>query len=402
MQNRIKMLNRSRLVNRHNSNYSSLRWNASNRFIKQVMEQVKKDLENNPNLKNAYDEMQKSKGAKNVETLYSRVSDHADNIKDNIKNTYKLASDGMNNIYQSAEENKSFQKIKNQCNHIGSASKLVFEVITTKSSTIVEWFSDEGSKARARNDKWKEEHKAQNQEGERGEAASTKQDVNEDDTIKANATAAEDVDSSLIVSDMNHESIWDRYGFRLSDTPFLKSFYSSQFVGKLLAETEVAAAIRIMKQLDKRFILSELIDEVEHVIAPHLVRCYLEGDEESLRRHCGEVAHATVRSTIRDRRIQKVTLDPSILHMSNIEFQGAKKTDSRDAPLFVFSFCCQQINCLRDAQGNVVAGGIDDIRRVIYAVAVTKRTTEESETPNLEYPWLVAELAIVGNQPVII
>ncbi len=52
----------------------------------------------------------------------------------------------------------------------------------------------------------------------------------------------------------------------------------------------------------------------------------------------------------------------------------------------------------------VVEGAVDDIRQVSYAIAVTRHPfcdeDNEGDETMLEFPWLVSELAIVGNQPV--
>ena len=52
----------------------------------------------------------------------------------------------------------------------------------------------------------------------------------------------------------------------------------------------------------------------------------------------------------------------------------------------------------------VVEGAVDDIRNVYYAIAVTRHPycdedSEEDDT-QLEFPWLISELAVVGNQSV--
>ena len=43
---------------------------------------------------------------------------------------------------------------------------------------------------------------------------------------------------------------------------------------------------------------------------------------------------------------------------------GAKAGDGSNAPSFVFTFNAQQVNCLRDEDGDIVEGGVDDIRHV--------------------------------------
>lgn len=42
---------------------------------------------------------------------------------------------------------------------------------------------------------------------------------------------------------------------------------------------------------------------------------------------------------------------------------------------------------MRDKDKNVIVGAIDDIREVVYSVALTKHPAPEQ--PGLEYPWQV-------------
>lgn len=199
---------------------------------------------------------------------------------------------------------------------------------------------------------------------------------------------------SLVVS---HESAWDRFGTKLKDMPFLHNFYANPVLGKLLGETETAAALRKMKQLDSSFRLPELVELMEHVVAPHLVQAFLRGEAQTLQLHCGESAFAAVATSIKEREAMKLELDPSILILKDVDLRGARSVDSDGPPWFIFTFCAQQINCLRDRSGKVVSGAVDDIREVMYSVALCKHPTPDVE--GLEYPWQVKELAIVGNAP---
>jgi len=101
-------------------------------------------------------------------------------------------------------------------------------------------------------------------------------------------------------------------------------------------------------------------------------------------------------------------MDPQILlGPEEVELKMAKPGDGL-APHFVFTFHTQQLNCLYDKEGEVVEGAVDDIRQVHYAIAITRHPWadpdydgEEGDESELEYPWIVTELAIVGNNPTI-
>ncbi|PHJ25956.1 mitochondrial import inner membrane translocase tim44, partial [Cystoisospora suis] len=124
--------------------------------------------------------------------------------------------------------------------------------------------------------------------------------------------------------------------------------------------------------------------------------------------HCGEGAFAALRASILERKVQKVCLDSEILHLGHVELVGARRSSSlgggaggsplsEDAPWFIYTFTCQQINCLRSEIDNrVVEGRIDDIRRVVYSIAISKHPRPETE--GLLYPWMIREIAIVGSE----
>lgn len=64
-----------------------------------------------------------------------------------------------------------------------------------------------------------------------------------------------------------------------------------------------------------------------------------------------------------------------------------------DTPLLILSFKTQQIEVVRNKNGEIVSGDPDKVNDVFYIFAVTK----DAERPNpLTRGWKVAELAIQG------
>ncbi|KAF4747319.1 Mitochondrial import inner membrane translocase subunit TIM44, partial [Perkinsus olseni] len=204
--------------------------------------------------------------------------------------------------------------------------------------------------------------------------------------------------SALVVSE-RAQSTWERFGFTSSeDSRFLGGFFENPMVDRIFGETEIAQSIREMKETDPNFRLSQMAEDIEHVVAPRIIRWYLEGDVERLEAHCGEAAFAAVNASVNARHTQKLTLDTNILQPPmDVELKGAKTASEVDSPCFIFTFSTQQVNCLRNEFGEVVEGAVDDIRRVFYAMAVQKHP--EPESRDLEHPWRIQELAIIGNQP---
>merc|ERR1712060_207315 len=119
---------------------------------------------------------------------------------------------------------------------------------------------------------------------------------------------------------------------------------------------------------------------------------YLEGDQEALEQHCGEAAFAAVNASIKARLQQKLMLDTAILDgPTDIELKGAKLME-KGAPCFIWTFNMQQVNCLRNSEGEIIEGAVDDIRTVCYAMAVTKHPDIDVKL-DLQYPWQISELA---------
>eukprot|EP00439_Symbiodinium_sp_Y106_P029451 s1898_g3.t1 len=92
-------------------------------------------------------------------------------------------------------------------------------------------------------------------------------------------------------------------------------------------------------ELDYSFRLEEFAEDMEYIVAPHIIRSYLEGDQAALEKHCGDAAFAAVNAGIkeppsRNERIKlKMSLDTTILAgPREIELKGAKLMEQADLP----------------------------------------------------------------------
>lgn len=220
-----------------------------------------------------------------------------------------------------------------------------------------------------------------------------KEKEKEEGVVNEEEEKPEKIRNELILA---QESAWDRFGSKLKDMPFLNNFFENPMWGKLFGETELAAALREMKIQDKNFKLSELIYLFEYVISKHIVESYLIGDEETLKLHCGTAAFNSLNASINERKKKKVNLDTNVLIYKNHELKGAQRIEE-SPPWFIFTFHTQQINCLRNHKDEIIEGKIDDIREVVYTIALSKHPKPETE--GLLYPYIIREFAIIGNTP---
>ncbi|KAF4688487.1 Mitochondrial import inner membrane translocase subunit TIM44 [Perkinsus olseni] len=394
-------------------------------FIRQVMEQVRKDAESDPELKKALDDMSKTKtrGWPAVGALISwrvtmivGVAMQVSDTRQRTKNLFEELRKQMPHADEAKEGSTAAKPSRLSQLHVpdwmksaGESAKKVGVKVLDRTTAFVNMMTKESKEGTAK--RQEEFHRSQ-------EAA---RQAAKDEAIRE--AAAEDPDVSprekhfdvgsdaapipehphanaLVVSD-KQRSTWERFGFNTSDSEdskFLGGFFDNPMLDRVFGETEIAQSIREMKETDPHFRLSQLVEDVENVVAPSLIKWFLEGDAEDLKLHCGEAAFAAVNASIEARKNQKLSLDPTILQgPEDLELKGAKSGGEVDSPCFIFTFSTQQINCLRNEKDEVVEGAIDDIRQVFYAMAVQKHP--EPNTPGLKFPWRMQEIAILGNQP---
>merc|ERR1719454_10757 len=106
------------------------------------------------------------------------------------------------------------------------------------------------------------------------------------------------METALVVS-KEKTSSWDRFGAGLRDMPFLSNVFDNPLFDRLFGESEIAASIREMKEIDPSFFLEDFAEEIEYVVAPHIVQNFLDGKAEPLELHCGEAAFAAVNASIK-------------------------------------------------------------------------------------------------------
>ena len=393
-------------------------------FIKNVMDQVKKEVDHDPKMKQAWEEFAAKKKATEskltgFQGLYNLKSSPLGRIKDSqvLDGTLKAARDTWakaaaaaepvaSRIGQSVEFKQTFENLTNNptVDKLKSATSTVSAKMSAVSSKLG-LASAEQAKVPSSYERWRRTRDAT----VKAEATTKAKEEGSPESAGSASESAEPTPpgsgDGLVVSDRGN-STWDRFGANMRDMPFLNSFYNNPLMEGLFGETEISASIRQMKEdIDPNFRLDEFVHEIESIVTPKFIQWYLEGNGEKLKPHCGEAAFAAVNASIAARTKQKLRLDTNILSgPSDFELKAAKSGSLGEAaagtasPLFVFTFSCQQINCLRDQDDVVVEGAVDDIRQLFYAIAV-QRNAKANSLSELEFPWQIQEVAILGNQP---
>ncbi|CXI43131.1 mitochondrial import inner membrane translocase subunit TIM44, putative [Plasmodium berghei] len=373
---------------KHTRNFSS--------FMKNVIEQVKKDMKENKQYQEALKELkEKTEIDDKAIKLKKKIEENINilkNIKGKNEQAIKIIYNDIKKLVTHCFENYYIFKLsKNLSVQFFSGLTKILLITTDKINELTDKWND--NNAFMKLDKWRQEMAIKRYKKKTG--------INEKDSDNKNGDGK---DANLNDSNsgtgneliLAHESAWDKFGSKLKDMPFLNNFFENPILGKLFGETELAAALRIMKMDDKNFKLSELMYLFEFVISKHIVESYLIGDEDTLRLHCGEAAFNSLNSSINERKKKKLFLDTNVLIYKNHELKGAQRMEE-SSPWFIFTFHTQQINCLKNKDDEIVEGKIDDIREVVYTIALSKHP--EPETEGLLYPYIIREFAIIGNTP---
>ncbi|UKK00712.2 mitochondrial inner membrane subunit [Theileria orientalis] len=346
-----------RNTNQNNHFYNGVPRNfTSESFMQTVINQVKKDLEKDKSLQEA---MEKLESESNLSEKISKLSSYIDKTKDFSRSCMTKIS-----------ETKDNSELIKKCIYSAKSIAIGFDKMSN-------YLYDEKGHAKRIKSKMNLKSKAKTARPSKAESEHTAIEgaVNTEE-------ADENIENALVLA---KESVWERFGSRIRDMPFLSQFFENPVFSKLFGESSLAAALGEMKRIDASFNLPDLMELVEHVIAPHVVECYLKGDHDSLKLHCGETAFNILNTSIKERKSQKLELDPSILILKDVELKGGMKMKEGE-PWLIFNFTTQQINCLRNSKGKVCAGRIDDIREVVYSIAISKHP---NPLDTMEYPYLV-------------
>ena len=129
---------------------------------------------------------------------------------------------------------------------------------------------------------------------------------------------------------------------------------------------------------------------------PVVIGAYLRGEEDVVRAHCAPEMEERLVGIMRAQAAAGLVPDPTLLDTSEVELVDLKTLD--DSPVVVAQFTCQQINCTRDAHGNVVEGGVDEVHRVYYYWALAQEGAGYVGEDGAVHPprWRLREMLIRG------
>ena len=172
-------------------------------------------------------------------------------------------------------------------------------------------------------------------------------------------------------------------------------YQASSIVDAVTAETDMAAATRELRRLDPGFSMEVWRDGVSEELCPDFVSAFIRGDTVALKPWLSEGLLSRLAHEIRLRKEEGLRYDDAkIMDVEKMEIIAVQAEDNR-APIVVCQFMTQQINCIRNKEGDVVEGSPGDIRAYFYVMAFQR----EYDDANHELVWKVVDFQLGGGEP---
>ncbi|CEG49365.1 Mitochondrial import inner membrane translocase, subunit TIM44 [Plasmopara halstedii] len=147
----------------------------------------------------------------------------------------------------------------------------------------------------------------------------------------------------------------------------------------LFGETAMGVAIKEIRRAEPSFILEEWKENIEKIVLPGVLEAFLRGNSRDLKNWFGEAAYSRVNTAIRERKSEGLIMDPHVLSIDHVEVIEATAED-KQAPIILMRFQAQQINCIRNREGDIVEGSEDEVLAYYYIFAFQRNYDEEQET----------------------
>ena len=172
-------------------------------------------------------------------------------------------------------------------------------------------------------------------------------------------------------------------------------YQASSIVDAVTAETDTAAATRELRRLDPNFSLEVWRDGVSEELCPQFVDAFIQGDTMKLKPWLSEGLFSRLSHEIRLRKEEGLVYDDAqITDCEKVEII-AVQVDEQRSPILVVQFMAQQVNCVRNREGDVVEGYPSDIRAYFYVMAFQREYDDQSH----ELAWRVVDFQLGGGEP---
>eukprot|EP00597_Dinobryon_sp_UTEXLB2267_P001386 CAMPEP_0170064050 /NCGR_PEP_ID=MMETSP0019_2-20121128/4686_1 /TAXON_ID=98059 /ORGANISM="Dinobryon sp., Strain UTEXLB2267" /LENGTH=392 /DNA_ID=CAMNT_0010270629 /DNA_START=133 /DNA_END=1311 /DNA_ORIENTATION=+ len=164
----------------------------------------------------------------------------------------------------------------------------------------------------------------------------------------------------------------------------------------LTSETEEGLAISGIRKIDPTFNKEQWAQEVRTKLMPDVLKSLMQGNTSTLRPWFTEGAFSKVSAEIRARKQDGIVFDANILAVDENQLI-LRLLEETQAPVIVAVYMVQQINCVRNRDGEIVEGGEDQIRARFYSFAFQLIYDEDDGSLN----WKIVEYQFVGDIPYV-
>lgn len=138
----------------------------------------------------------------------------------------------------------------------------------------------------------------------------------------------------------------------------------------VFSQSDTAKTMAEITRIDPQFNKDSFLKECEFEIIPAVLEAFLKGDLDILKDWCHEPAYNVLAAQIEQTRQLGQKLEAKILDVREVDVAMAKVMEQ--GPVLVLTFMVQQIMILRDAVGNIIEGGEDNIENVSYVWALCR------------------------------
>lgn len=160
----------------------------------------------------------------------------------------------------------------------------------------------------------------------------------------------------------------------------------------LTSPTEEGMAIGEIQRLDPDFIKEEWAEEVKREITPKIIKAHIEGDLKTLKPRLGEAVYNKLAADIRMRKADGLTIDPRVLDID--EMHVLVRHLETEGPLILVVYMVQQINCIRNREGEIVEGGESNVVAKFYTLAFKQVYNDDEGIAD----WKIVDYELSGGE----
>ncbi|XP_018651859.1 putative mitochondrial import inner membrane translocase subunit tim44 [Schistosoma mansoni] len=166
----------------------------------------------------------------------------------------------------------------------------------------------------------------------------------------------------------------------------------SNLFGGLKSTNDLQQVLDEIIKMDPSFNLESFIRYCRFVVIPNVLEAIVRGDLRILHDWCHEVPYNVLATPLKQMKELGYISESRILDVHNVDVQMGKMMEQ--GPVLIITFQAQQINCIRDKNGNLHEGDPNKVLRVTNVWALCR---DQSEMNPLA-AWRVLDIAMMPSE----